>query len=87
MRVNAVLKALPGLRESLAFPGGALLNNRGLFLPKPLFGEAMTYVVVAFGLGIVAAIAFRVWARRRQMRTGEQPPVLGRRWWCAGSSP
>ena len=34
---NAVLKALPGVRESLAIPGGGFLNNRGLFLPKPLF--------------------------------------------------
>src|SRR5246127_3576846 len=32
---NAVLKALPELRDSLALPGGALLNNRGLFLPHP----------------------------------------------------
>ena len=34
---NAVLKALPGTRESLAIPGGGFLNNRGLFLPQPVF--------------------------------------------------
>jgi general L-amino acid transport system permease protein len=34
---NAVLKALPGIRESVAIPGGGFLNNRGLFLPQPVF--------------------------------------------------
>jgi len=73
---NAVLKALPNLRESLAIPGGALLNNRGLFLPKPIFGGAMDVVLAAFALGVIGAIAFRYWARRRQALTGQQPPVL-----------
>src|SRR5215813_2291529 len=30
---NAVLKALPDLRDSVTLPGGGFLNNRGLFLP------------------------------------------------------
>ena len=73
---NAVLKALPNLRESIAIPGGALLNNRGLFLPKPIFGGAMDFVLAAFGLGVIGAIAYRQWARRRQALTGEQSPVF-----------
>lgn len=32
---NAVLKALPVPRASLAFPGHVFLNNRGLFVPAP----------------------------------------------------
>ncbi len=31
---NAVLKALPDLRESLRMPGGIFLNNRGLFMHR-----------------------------------------------------
>ncbi len=73
---NAVLKALPGTRESLAIPGGAFLNNRGLFLPQPLFEPAARFALVALVFGVVAAIGYRVWARRRQMRTGQQAPVL-----------
>src|SRR3954454_17151739 len=73
---NAVLKALPGTRESLAIPGGAFLNNRGLFLPQPVFEPATRFALVALGLGVIAAIGYRVWARRRQMRTGQQAPVL-----------
>ena len=35
---NAVLKSLPQLRGSVPLPGGAILNNRGLFLPRLVFG-------------------------------------------------
>ena len=34
---NAVLKTLPGPRQSLSFGGFVLLNNRGLYLPRPQF--------------------------------------------------
>jgi general L-amino acid transport system permease protein len=74
---NAVLKALPELRDSLTLPGGGFLNNRGLFLPQPIFQPGFEWVLGAFIVGLVGAIAFRVWARRRQERTGEQAPVLG----------
>jgi general L-amino acid transport system permease protein len=73
---NAVLKALPVLRDSLSIPGGVFLNNRGLFVPKPIFGAGFEAVPIAFVLGIAGAIAFRIWARRRQDRTGQQAPVL-----------
>ncbi len=73
---NAVLKALPVLRDSISIPGGMFLNNRGLFLPKPIFAPGFEAVPVALVLGIAGAIAFRIWARRRQMRTGQQAPVI-----------
>jgi general L-amino acid transport system permease protein len=73
---NAVLKALPVLRDSISIPGGMLLNNRGLFLPKPIFSPGFEVVPIALLLGIVGAIGFRIWARRRQMRTGQQAPVF-----------
>jgi general L-amino acid transport system permease protein len=73
---NAVLKTLPELRDSLAIPGGGFLNNRGLFLPQPLFQEGFGSVVWVFGIGVLATIAFRIWAGRRQERTGQQAPVL-----------
>lgn len=73
---NAVLKALPELRDSLALPGGGFLNNRGLFLPQPLFRPEATAVLLALALGVAGALVFRSWARRRQQRTGAQGPVL-----------
>src|SRR4029079_2862374 len=67
---NAVLKALPGTRESLAIPGGGFLNNRGLFLPQPMFGSGSGAALVALVAGIVAAVAYGVWAKRRHLETG-----------------
>jgi general L-amino acid transport system permease protein len=73
---NAVLKSLPELRGSVALPGGGMLNNRGLFLPRPEFAASFRYVVIALLVGIAAAVIFRLWARRRQDRTGQQTPIL-----------
>jgi general L-amino acid transport system permease protein len=73
---NAVLKALPGTRDSFAIPGGGFLNNRGLFLPQPVLQPGSGSALIALAAGVVAAIVYRSWARRRQMRTGQQAPVL-----------
>ena len=73
---NSVLKALPELRGSVALPFGGFLNNRGLFLPRPEFGARFDAVVIALSLGIIAAMALHVWARRRQERTGMRPRIL-----------
>jgi general L-amino acid transport system permease protein len=73
---NAVLKALPGIRESIAIPGGGFLNNRGLFLPQPVFLPAARFALIALLAGVVAAIGYRIWAKRRQFQTGQQSPVL-----------
>ncbi len=73
---NAVLKVLPEMRDSLMIPGGGFLNNRGLFLPQPVFKEGFGAVLIALAVAIVASIAFGIWAKRRQIRTGEQAPVL-----------
>jgi general L-amino acid transport system permease protein len=73
---NAVLKALPEVRESLTIGSAAFLNNRGLFVPQTTFNEGGAALLIAFVLGILAAVGFRIWARRRQMRTGQQAPVV-----------
>jgi len=73
---NAVLKSLPDLRGSIALPGGAYLNNRGLFFPQPQFGTNFGYVVGALVIGVLATVMLHIWARRRQDRTGEPPRTL-----------
>jgi len=74
---NAVLRALPErLQDSIAIPGGGLLNRRGLFLPQPMFGEGAGAAFLALVAGLLAALVFRIWARRRQERTGRRAPVL-----------
>ena len=73
---NAVLKALPEMRDSIAIPGGVFLNNRGLFLPSPNFLYGFGAVVVTLIAGIIAAMAFYLWAHKRQERTGQRAPVF-----------
>jgi general L-amino acid transport system permease protein len=72
----AVLKNLPGPRQSLALPAGASLNVRGLYLPAPVPQDGFGAVMLALLIGIVGSIAVSMWARRRQMATGQQFPVL-----------
>ena len=72
---DAVLKSLPLARASIVIPGGAFLNNRGLFLPKPVFESGFAAVTVALIGGIAISVVLYLWARKRQERTGKRVPV------------
>jgi general L-amino acid transport system permease protein len=73
----AVLGTLPGPRQSLSLFGGMFINNRGILVPAPVFGEGAGYVAWAAVLAVIVVLAMRAWARRRQDRTGQIFPVLG----------
>ena len=72
---NAVLKSLPGPRQSVDLGGFVLLNNRGLYLPRPELAAGSLAVGAALVLGVALALGFAAWARRRQEATGVRPPV------------
>ena len=72
----AVLKTLPGPRQSHVLPGGAFLNVRGLYLPAPVPQPGFGAVAIALGVGLLLAIGLWVWSRRRQQMTGQIFPVL-----------
>ena len=57
-------------------PGGSLLNSRGLFLPRPEFAPGFLAVVIALAIGVVAAIVWRAFARRRREQSGVELPVF-----------
>jgi general L-amino acid transport system permease protein len=73
---TAVLKPLPGPKESLSFFGFAFLSNRGLIIPKPIWSDGAGFVGIAFIIGCIGAVAISRWARQRQERTGEQFPTF-----------
>jgi general L-amino acid transport system permease protein len=73
---NAVLKALPDTRDSYTLPFHLFINNRGLMMPEPIAQSGVGILLTLIGLGFVAAIIFRTWARRRQELTGAQAPVF-----------
>ena len=72
----AVLKTLPGPRQSHVLPGGAFLNVRGLYLPAPVPQPGFGAVAIALGVGLLLAVGLWVWSRRRQQMTGQIFPVL-----------
>jgi general L-amino acid transport system permease protein len=66
----AVLGTLPGPRQSISLFGEIFLNNRGIIVPAPVAGEGTGAVIAVFALSVIATVALRVWAKRRQMRSG-----------------
>jgi general L-amino acid transport system permease protein len=69
----AVIRALPGPRESLSLWSGAYLNNRGLYLPAPLLGAEFWWTAVA----ILAAAVLTWWLRPREARPSRAVAVGG----------
>ena len=72
----AVLGTLPGPRQSISLFGEIFLNNRGIIVPAPVAGEGAGTVIAVFALSVIATIALRLWAKRRQLRTGRQFPLF-----------
>ena len=72
---NAVLKTLPGPRQSLSAANVIFLNNRGLFLPAPTALASAKWFACAIGVAAVLFAALLIWTKRRQERTGVQTPV------------
>jgi general L-amino acid transport system permease protein len=73
---HAVLKSLPEIRSSLKLPGDAVLNNRGLFLPRAEFAPAFGIVIATLIVGIIASLVIRIVADRHHDRTGKEFPVF-----------
>jgi general L-amino acid transport system permease protein len=72
----AVLGTLPGPRQSISLFGEIFLNNRGIIVPAPIAGKGAGAVVAVFAVSVIAIVALKLWARRLQMRTGRQVPLL-----------
>lgn len=68
----AVLRTLPGPRQSASLFETFFLNNRGLFSPQPIFEPGFVAIPIAFVVAIVAVIFLARWARKRQEKTGQQ---------------
>lgn len=69
----AVLRNLPGPRESLEFFGFAYLNNRGLSIPFPEEPMAALYIALALIAGLVAGHYARKAAVQQRVERGRFP--------------
>ena len=72
----AVLRSVPGPRDSLDVAGAVFINNRGIYLPRPVAEDGFGLVLAVFLAGLAGAWALARWARARRERTGETFPVL-----------
>ena len=70
-----ILLALPRVRDSFQFAGAVYLNNRGVFMPAPLFEPGSAVLLIALVVGVVATVLVARWARARQDATGRKFPV------------
>lgn len=73
---NVVLASLPAAKQSISFFDSIFLNNRGLYIPKPLLESGFIWVGIAFILAIIAVIYLSKWAKKRHEDTGQTYPLL-----------
>ncbi|MEH6650118.1 MAG: amino acid ABC transporter permease [Motiliproteus sp.] len=71
----AVLQPLPLPKQSIEM-GAAFLNNRGLYLPAPVFESGFGFVMIALAIAIAAVVFLFRWNKKRQDETGQRFPVI-----------
>ncbi len=74
---NIVLAALPSPKQSLALASDVFLNNRGLYVPKPIYESNFSFVVVAIVVAISIIYFLRKWDKKRFDDTGKEIPLFG----------
>ena len=72
----AVLRSVPGPRQSLAIGESVFINNRGIYSPKPIFGDGFEFIFLGLVVAIAGIIGISRWAHKRQEATGEQFPIF-----------
>lgn len=69
--------SLPGPRQALEIVGGNVyLSNRGFTFALPEYAPVHGWALILLALGVVAALAADVAARRHQARTGRRLPAF-----------
>jgi len=72
----AVLKAMPAVRQSILLPLDSFINQRGIFVPRPLPDAQFGFVWVGLALAILGVVILRRWAKLRLEATGKRFPVF-----------
>jgi general L-amino acid transport system permease protein len=77
---TVITTLLPAAQQALKPLPGVFLSKSGLQFAVPVDDPAYGYVALALVAGVLAAIGYDRWARRRQAATGQALPRL---WPCA----
>ena len=76
-----VVTTLPAPRNAIGVGETMFVSNRGFYVPSPVLEDGAGIVGAVLLVAIVAAMAFRRWAKRVQDETGTIYPVF---WICTG---
>ena len=73
---GAILRPLPGPKNSINFADGVFINNRGVYLPSAEYGDGFMLVIAAFAAAFAGIFFLKRWAKQRQESTGQQFPTF-----------
>lgn len=73
---SALLQPLPGPKQALNVLNSFFLSNRGLIMPKPMFGEGAWLGLAGLVAAIAASYFIARWSKARQLKTGQPFPVF-----------
>jgi general L-amino acid transport system permease protein len=73
---TVAINVLPHPRDSLNPVPGVLINQRGIFVPEFIWGNAMQWVLGAFLIGGVLSFFYTRKAKQKQALTGQTSPVF-----------
>ncbi len=73
----AVIIGLPNPKNSIHLISDTMfLNGRGLYAPKPVFGDGSGLILIGFVIAVIASIFISKTAKKRQEATGQIFPVF-----------
>ncbi len=73
---NVVLAAMPSVRQSYSFFDSIFINQRGVFIPKPIFEDGAGLIGAAFVAALIIGWIISKWAQKRHDDTGKEFPVF-----------
>jgi len=74
---NIFIKIFPHPKNSFSFFDIAFLNQRGLYLPKPILESGFSLVIIAFVVGIILTVFMKRYFNKKHDETGVYTKTLG----------
>ena len=74
---NIFINIFPHPKKSFSFFDVAFLNQRGLYLPKPILESGFSLVIIAFVVGIILTVFMKRYFNKKHDETGVHTSTLG----------
>jgi len=74
---NIFINIFPHPKQSFSFFDVAFLNQRGLYLPKPILESGFSLVIIAFVVGIILTVFMKRYFNKKHDETGVYTRTLG----------